>query len=541
MKFIDEVSADKLRGGFYTPTPLVDACFDRIGELVKSNSRLKILEPSAGDGAFLRCSSDHPLSKRFRASSITCVELNQEEAEKCRQSLKQSRVSGSVVNESFFSWAMCQEPSFDVLVGNPPFVRYQFISDVVRSHANSLLAKLGREIEGVSNLWIPFTLVSLELLRNQGAFALVLPSELLSIMSAGLVRSELVRHFDKLHVDMYPRGAFAGILQDTIVVSGVRDLQVKSERPITFREHSPTRIQEWTHTVNDSKDCWTRYLLSGSELAAFDLAQKLTGMHALGTVATIAVSIVTGANDFFTVDNDTLKEYELERWAKSLLGRTAESPGIVFTKKDHAAAIKAGKKVWILDFSDDSPDPMQYAKPRKYLQLGEKMDLPSRYKCRIREPWYRVPDIRHGDLMLSKRSHQFHRLIVNEAKAYTTDTIYRGRMKSPFSEWKESLVAGFHNSVTILSSELEGRSYGGGVLEVVPSEIARITVPLVDLSACLPRLDKICRDSDGQLDANDTLISATDDLICNAIPALKRLLPDIVSARLRLRHRRFHG
>lgn len=436
---------------------------------------------------------------------------------------------------------MEEKPKYDVLVGNPPFVRYQFISEVVRLHANSLLSKSGREIAGVSNLWIPFTLISLELLKTCGAFALVLPNELLSIMSAGLVRSELVRHFDNLQVDMYPRGAFGEILQDTIVVSGVRDLKKKSQRLVTFREHSSTESIEWTHTVDDSKDCWNRYLLTSRELSAFDAAQKLPEMHALGTIATIGVSIVTGANDFFTLDDDTLKSYDLERWAKPLLGRTIDSPGIVFTRQDYITARKAGKKVWILDFSEKTPDPMQYLKPKKYLQSGESIGLPARFKCRIREPWYRIPDIRHDYLMLSKRSHQFHRLILSKAQAHTTDTIYRGRMKPLFATWKESLVAGFHNSLTILSSELEGRSYGGGVLELVPSEIGRLTVPLVDLHDHLSELDKICRDSGGQLDNNDTMISATNDLLCSVIPQFKTFLPDLITARLRLRNRRFHG
>jgi len=541
MKFIDEVSAEKLRGGFYTPPALVDACYGRLEKLLGGGRPVHILEPSAGDGAFLRCSPGAPLSSRFHDPRFTCVEVIREEAEKCRLELRNAKVRGAVVNDSFFSWAEGQGPRFDALVGNPPFVRYQFISEMVRANANSLLAKAGQEIAGVSNLWIPFALGSLELLRNQGAFALVLPCELLSIMSAGLVRSELVRHFACLQIDMYPRGDFRGILQDVIVVSGIRDLNAKSERPVKFREHSSRGIEEWTHTVRGSTDSWTRYLLTARELAAFHVARGLPEMHALGTVATIGVSVVTGANDFFTVDDGIVSAYDLERWARPLLGRTSESPGIVFTTEDHKTARSLGKKAWMLDFSAEAPDPMEFSKPRQYLQRGEKVGLPTRFKCRVREPWYRVPGVRHGYFMLSKRSHQFHRLILNRAKAYTTDTIYRGRMRPLFAAWKESLVAGFHNSLTILSSELEGRAYGGGVLELVPSEIARLTVPLSQIHDHLEDLDRVCRRTGGQLDAGDTLISATDDLLCRAVPKLKPLLHDLVAARMRLRNRRLHG
>jgi hypothetical protein len=43
----------------------------------------------------------------------------------------------------------------------------------------------------------------------------------------------------------------------------------------------------------------------------------------------------------------------------------------------------------------------------------------------------------------------------------------------------EALVYSFPNSLTCLTTELEGRHYGGGVLELVPSEIERLLIPVV--------------------------------------------------------------
>ncbi len=37
---------------------------------------------------------------------------------------------------------------------------------------------------------------------------------------------------------------------------------------------------------------------------------------------------------------------------------------------------------------------------------------------------------------------------------------------------------GFLNGLTALTAELEGRHYGGGVLELVPSEIEKLLVPV---------------------------------------------------------------
>ena len=70
-----------------------------------------------------------------------------------------------------------------------------------------------------------------------------------------------------------------------------------------------------------------------------------------------------------------------------------------------------------------------------------------------------------------KRSHDTPRLILNRVGAYTTDTAYRIRTRDIAGE---RLVGCFLNPMTALSAELEGRHYGGGVLELIPSEIERL-------------------------------------------------------------------
>jgi hypothetical protein len=93
-----------------------------------------------------------------------------------------------------------------------------------------------------------------------------------------------------------------------------------------------------------------------------------------------------------------------------------------------------------------------------------------------------------------KRAHHYPRLVLNSAGAYTTDTAYRIR---PLGIKPEALVLGFVNSLTCLTAEMEGRHYGGGVLELVPSEIERLLVPIIKAtSADLRAADKRFRDAE---------------------------------------------
>ena len=49
---------------------------------------------------------------------------------------------------------------------------------------------------------------------------------------------------------------------------------------------------------------------------------------------------------------------------------------------------------------------------------------------------------------------------------------------------------------------------GEEVLELVPSEVSRLRVPLLPLNEQLARLDQISRIAGGQKDASDTLVAA---------------------------------
>lgn len=537
MKFRHEVSDQKLRGGYYTPPEMVNFCLSRVDALASSPPQ-RWLEPSAGDGAFVR-----GLAGRCGSGlEMTCVEVDRVEAAKCRAELTARKIAGHVIGESVFGWLASatgeHTTDFDAVVGNPPYIRYQFLSDEDRAAAERLAAEQGLSIQGVSNAWILFALLTMLRLRVGGVFCMVLPAEMIATISAGQFRNALIKHFACVQIDMFQRGTFPGLLQDVVVVSGRRSKPIEYSRSVTFIEHGAHALR-WTWQVEPGPGPWTRYLLSQRERQAIDHAQALPQVRELGRLARLQVSVVTGANAFFTVSDDLVERYGLEPWTVPLLARTSHSPGIRFTPRDFGAARKNGERTWLLNFSTDRPRPDRKG-VREYLALGESLGIPGRYKCRIRDPWYRVPHIVSGAMMLTKRAHQHHRLLLNSAGVMTTDTVYRGQ---PLNGYKAAdLVAVFHNSLTLLSSELEGRTYGGGVLELVPTEISRVRIPWVPgFGEHLAELDDLSRATDGQKDTDDRLASMTDALLATAIPEYAKVLPDLHDARRRLRSRRFVG
>jgi len=215
---VSEVSDRKLRGGYYTPDFVVDSCITRVAKFLAPGGSFTVLEPAAGDGAFVRGLSRSPLATQ--AASVICVEKDPTEAAKCSAALAESKLDGRVLAESFFDWAAHTDGQFDCVLGNPPFVRYQFVPPADRLAAELLLSARGVTLAGVSNLYIPFVLVALPRLRAGGAFAMVLPSEVLCTTSGAQIRSALLAELDDLQVDLFPRDAFPDILQVIVVFSG---------------------------------------------------------------------------------------------------------------------------------------------------------------------------------------------------------------------------------------------------------------------------------------------------------------------------------
>lgn len=66
MKLIKHASAEKLRGGFYTPEPI--AAFILMWG-INGSSSYDILEPSCGDGVFLK----HLKKQNYKFNKITAI------------------------------------------------------------------------------------------------------------------------------------------------------------------------------------------------------------------------------------------------------------------------------------------------------------------------------------------------------------------------------------------------------------------------------------------------------------------------------------
>jgi adenine-specific DNA methylase len=480
MNFIANESATKLRGGYYTPADL--AAF--LARWVAGPRPARVLEPSCGDGAFIRaCAAVAAPGLR-----MTCFELDPAEAETAARAARETGVDAAVTQGDFLGWALREMDEggerFDAAVGNPPFIRYQYLPERFQVLSERIFARLSCRFTKHTNAWVPFVLASVALLRPGGRLAMVVPSEIIQVIHAQSLRTVLGQQCRRVVVVDPKEIWFEDTLQGAVILMAEKrgDGRAPSEglgilpvRGRSFARRDPEEVFNAPRLVSGRavEGKWTRALLPPRVLSLLDTAEALPAIHRFRDVAEVDVGIVTGANAFFLVPDAVVEAFGLRRWAHPMFGRSNHSPGVVYDEAQHRANARAGLPTNFLWF----PDARAAADPaaRAYIQRGEAMELHTRFKCRVRSPWFSVPSVRASEVGMLKRCHDAPRLILNRAGAFTTDTAYRIRPRVGSSA---RLVASFLNPLTALSAELEGRTYGGGVLELVPSEIERLLVPL---------------------------------------------------------------
>jgi adenine-specific DNA-methyltransferase len=171
-----------------------------------------------------------------------------------------------------------------------------------------------------------------------------------------------------------------------------------------------------------------------------------------------------------------------------------------------------------------------------YLESGETSGYHLRNQLARRNPWYLSEHVIATELGMFKRSHIHPILFHKPADIYSTDTIYRVWIKSEMEAdvSPRQLAFSFINSLTFLSSEMVGRSYGGGVLELTPKEIRSIKIPPFKCSdEEFQTLDTLLKDGKGI----EEILDYTDSIILHFLTADEKKLLRTMWEKLNIRRR----
>jgi adenine-specific DNA methylase len=520
-------SIEKLRGGYYTPPPLGTFLARWVAA-----AGPKLLEPSCGDGALLRCLAN----LGFSGSEVLGAEIDPTEAKTARAALP----GATVVEGDFFEWLATSggKESFNGVLGNPPFIRFQHWQDPERGRALDLMRSVGLRPNRLTNAWVPFVVASSEALADDGRLGLVLPAELMQVGYASELRGYLVDRFSQLTVVTFRKLVFEGILQEVVLLLGLkgagpaemRVLEVDDATALPADPFEISSVQRAPALLHDQEK-WTKYFLDPGEIENLRRIRLRAGQSTFSDFGEVDVGIVTGRNRFFVLTPSKAAELELVDHVVPLISRSAHLSGVSLTEADAAALTETDAQCLLLKLAKDAVPDQALA---GYISAGEAEGVHEGYKCSIREPWWAVPSAWVPGAFMLRQIYEFPKVVANKTGATSTDTIHRVRLKPGVDG--ERLAAASINSLTFAFSEVMGRSYGGGVLELEPREAEALPFP--DPQALrrsdVTKIDSLIRSGD----VRAALDIADERLLRQALGLSPKAIQDLRSVWVTLRERR---
>lgn len=493
----EESTDQKLRGAYYTPIRLAQYIVQLVKEHYIGGG---ILEPSCGDGAFIDAiESEYDLDK---IDSITAVEIEKVETSKLRKRYKSS-CNIKVLNDDFFDFYKKNHAAkYGLIVGNPPYIRYQYLENKQRELMSGIIEEHGMKPNKLINTWVAFTVACVHQLLENGTIAFVIPAEILQVAYAEELRIYLAKTLEKITIITFEQLVFDNIEQEVVVLIGKKGNGSKGVRIVqrqNLDDLLAKDIDEAYQPMQDVHEKWTKYFTSIIENELVSDIKQDDRFWKLSDTAIINVGITTGNNKYFSVTQDTVEKYGLANICRPLIGRSSHANSLFFEKKDWKVNVESKKAAYLIDFPD-IPLSEYDEGHRKYIKKGEKEKENEGYKCRIRDRWYRIPSIWVPDAFFLRRNNIYPKFVINKCNAVSTDTMHRLKFKKGIDG--KRVVLSYYNSISFAFTELCGRSYGGGVLEILPGEVGEIMVPKLDhvpdsvIDEVLAEIDRIIREND---------------------------------------------
>jgi adenine-specific DNA-methyltransferase len=456
---------NKELGAYFTPPEVAEAL---VRWAVCGPADL-LLDPSCGDGRFL-VPHANSVGIEIDAGSVAVA---------------RARAPGArVINENFFAWArspLAAQYRFDCVVGNPPFIRYQTFSGEARALAQQYCASLGVHFSGLSSSWAPFLVTAASLLKTGGKLSFVVPAEIGHAPYAAPLLEYLIARFSVVHVVAFQKKIFPQLSEDCWLLYAegfggeTREIRFSALPSFVPRPAPPDNFQrisvtEWRTTARRRL---RPYLLSPAvRQAYFDMGED-PEVRRLSSFATIGIGYVSGANDFFHIRPSEARQRGIpERFLQPAVRNGRVLKGQTLTTTVVENWLQNDQPILLLRLPRQGQLPKAV---RDYLSTDAAVEARTTYKCRTREPWYSVPDVRVPDFFLSYMSGMGPSLVENAAGCTCTNSVHAVKLKEP--AYGRVLRKVWRSQAVQLSCELEGHPLGGGMLKLELGEAQQIVIP----------------------------------------------------------------
>ena len=402
-------------------------------------------------------------------------------------------------------------PFFDVVLGNPPYIRQELLSEEEKVRIKQLIESeykgkvfigSGPENETIlnkqSDIYIYFIIHGLKLLKDSGRLGFITSNKWLEVSYGESFQSFLVDNAKILYVIEFDRAIFPDAEVNTAIIilekeKNKRNRDINEVKFIRLKEKMDfdsqiRRVQDIkVNFESDSiiinkirqKDLkpgkWNVYLRAPT---VYGKIIKKSKICSLSDVAKVMRAPTTGNNDYFILNKERVDEWKIEaEFLEPCLPSPKDVRGMIVKETNN-----------FMFFINKNKSEIKGTNALKYIEYGEQLEvevkrgsnrgfkkLPEIETLKSRKPfWYSLPKSQAPPILFPRLIDVKPIFLKNIIKAHTPHVFYY--IYPNQSEFTDILLAFLNSSLAALIIELNGRSYGGGVLELLVYEIEKLPV-----------------------------------------------------------------
>ena len=434
-----------------------------------------------------------------------------------------------------FSEIFNTNSGFDVIIGNPPYIRQEDIEDplgrikdkkvyknylelmVKEDYPDYFSAKT--KINAQSDLYTYFYIRSLRLLNSKGVHIFICSNSWLDVDYGHWMQKFLLERctLDSIY-DSQAIRSFSGADVNTVIsvifpekrvsdyvvkfvdlksnfgdfsyFENINDIQ-KSHKTVATDSYRAFCISRSELIIHGSKSSLEETTTTGDEvfmgdkwgakyLRSPDIYHKLvlqnpTQFLSVGDLAEVKFGAKTGINEFFILDDATIKQWGIEKKYLKPLLRSVKEVKTYFVEKNELSGS--------LFFCNYSKKELKGTNALKYILWGEKQQTkkavfwPNVESVQGRSNWYSIgAEILKNADILSNRFIDSRFFFIEAGDFSVADTFFI--VKFTNSADRELLIALMNSSLIYLFTEIYGRkNLGEGLLTIYGPELKQIPVP----------------------------------------------------------------
>jgi len=508
-------TAERRRWGrFYTAPSGVDLVL----QLCLRHAADRVLDPSCGAGVFLARAAafkqrlNPTRDVKAISDELWGVEVDRDAVAEATQNLQAQSLAPHIIHADFFTLDPADLPTFDCVVGNPPYTRQEWMRELAPSGDKSVL--ISRALGGAARLTrraglhAYFFVHATRFLREGGRLGFITSNSWLDVDYGAGLQAFLLNNFRIVAVaESRMERWFADADVNTCLVSLERcadpdarddnlvrfvqlrrplqdesiselaarilsaadgehaDLHVRTARQGDLRQQKPV----FGAAVADSRAHRWGALLRAPQVYLDALDRNRDRLVPLKALARIRRGYTAGANEFFYLDRKTAAEWNIEaEFLRPILKSPRDCAGLSVDPAAlplQAFVVHRGKRS------------LAGTNALHYIVWGESRGFHTRPTCAARDRWYDIGERPPAQLAWIKGvwNRHFCPLLPSEHIALDQQ-VYGVELLEP--ALCKVIAALLNSTWTALCTELGGRvNFGDGILWIAAYEAGQLPLP----------------------------------------------------------------